>query len=100
MLTRGKCTLVKKARLDNARLFDFGAFPGMRLGRGSGVSGEIWRLPDSHEDRASCLVTLDRYEGVSSGFYSRKEVEIEGIVCYTYEYCADGNNLIVSGEWK
>ncbi len=55
------------------RLFHLGQFPGMirAADSPSSVSGEVYLVDDD------CLRTLDEFEGVPEGFYSREWVSLE-----------------------
>lgn len=95
-------TFVETVRLPDAVLFHLGGFPGIRLGSGSGVECDLYKINDSNLIQAA-----DFYEGYDgpnnpSNLYNRVTVTTPtGIEAFIYEY--NGNpspRIIESGDWK
>jgi gamma-glutamylcyclotransferase (GGCT)/AIG2-like uncharacterized protein YtfP len=87
-------------------LYNLGSFPAavfdQNVDEDRQIFGEIYEVNDSY-----ILGQLDAIEGVSSSFYKRKTINVEGIdgevhSCLSYEggTCLNGNKSeIVSGDW-
>lgn len=77
-------------------IYDLVAFPGYRPGEGW-VVGEVRRIP------TPMLESLDLYEGVDRGFYSRRLIETErGHKAWIYQIhpkLIEGAQIITSGDW-
>jgi gamma-glutamylcyclotransferase (GGCT)/AIG2-like uncharacterized protein YtfP len=89
-------------------LFDLGSYPGLRLGDGGQVHGQVFVLPKNPQ----LLATVDRYEGfdpdhLESSLYLRVlcTATLENcrqIEAWTYEYNQDltGRCVVASGRWR
>jgi gamma-glutamylcyclotransferase (GGCT)/AIG2-like uncharacterized protein YtfP len=88
------------------RLFDLGAFPGLRIDpTGSVVHGELYGVDDATLDR---LDDIEQYfpERPNESYYVRLRVEVtnngENVGCWTYEFnplLIDAGPQIDSGDW-
>lgn len=84
--------------LDGARMYSFGAFPGVVLGGSATVKGEVY-LVNSDE-----LEALDRLEGVPY-MYVRKVCRVRcggsarNVFVYLYARDCSGCPLVPSGDW-
>lgn len=103
------CEFVFNGTIDGS-LYNIGSYPGAKLDGKSRIHGQIYRLPLDERERERVLDSLDSYESVDMGLYSRQAVEVmfAGIeedwheMAYVYEY--NGNvgrqQLIEDGRWK
>ena len=85
------------------RLFSLGDYPGIQLGKGGCVVGEVYAISDELE------MVLDRIEGllpIPDGQYRKKYIQVslgsQAFSCLVYEAtaqaCARGVPM-VSGDW-
>ncbi len=97
--TRGE--YVKTAQYTGASIYHLGGFPGLKFEADYTMVGDIFKINDPE-----LMHHLDRYEGYDANhpdqsLYLRKEIEVDGIPCYTYEYNGDPRQeaRIQSGDW-
>ena len=98
-----ECEHIGTFTYEGAEMFSLGSFPGIHLteDKQSIIVGDLYKLGgDNTLDR------LDSYEGYlrhnpESSLYLRKEIEINGIPTYIYEYNGKPrtNSTISSGDW-
>jgi gamma-glutamylcyclotransferase (GGCT)/AIG2-like uncharacterized protein YtfP len=86
------------------RLYDLGAYPGIVLGAGGRVVGEVYRVSAEVE---TALDFLEEVKPDESGEYLKREapVSVAGQVldCLVYEIHPDrlqGRLVIASGDWR
>lgn len=95
-LLEGRANHLGNNRIEGATLYNLGWFPGVKLGGGSQVEGDLFEitcdtLPDS----------LDRYEGYPQ-LYDRQIVQtVDGqeTWVYTYNYDVSDERIIKEGVW-
>ncbi|NOX60808.1 MAG: hypothetical protein GXP42_02500 [Chloroflexi bacterium] len=86
------------ARLEGAVLYDLGAFPAARPGRGA-IVGDLLRVEEE------ALAETDRIEGHPDFFYRERvrvkteEGEEESWIYWAPESLVEGRSRIVGGDW-
>lgn len=86
------------------RLFHLGGYPGLALGEGGPVKGEVYAIEPALE------VVLDRIEEVrpqASGEYLKREIAVAvnglDLMCLVYEIAPErtrGRSVIDTGDWS
>jgi gamma-glutamylcyclotransferase (GGCT)/AIG2-like uncharacterized protein YtfP len=86
------------------RLYDLGAYPGIVLGAGGRVVGEVYRISAEVE---TALDFLEEVKPDGSGEYLKREVPVfvagQVLDCLVYEIHPDrlqGRLVIASGDWR
>lgn len=86
------------------RLYDLGAYPGIVLGAGGRVVGEVYRINAEVE---AALDLLEEVKPDGSGEYLKREVPVsvagQVLDCLVYEIHPDrweGRSAIASGDWR
>jgi gamma-glutamylcyclotransferase (GGCT)/AIG2-like uncharacterized protein YtfP len=84
-------------------LYDLGAYPGLVLGAGGRVVGEVYRITAAVE---IALDILEEVKADRSGEYRRREVPVvvagQALNCLVYEIHPErlsGRPVIVGGDW-
>ena len=84
-------------------LYDLGAYPGLVLGAGGRVVGEVYRITAAVE---ASLDILEEVKADGSGEYRRREVPVvvagRALNCLVYEIHPErlsGRPVIASGDW-
>lgn len=87
----------------DGRLYDLGAYPGVVLGSGGRVVGEVYRITAEVE---AALDILEEVKADGSGEYRKKEVPVEvagqTLQCLVYEIHPErlvGRRVIARGDW-
>lgn len=102
------CEFVGTFEFPDAVMFGLGGFPGIHLtdqdlgpDTPRGIVGDLFKVNDP-----ALLGHLDRYEGYDPmdpkhSLYLRKEIEVNGIPAYVYEYnhSSAGRRFITGGDW-
>ena len=80
----------------NGKLYNLGAFPGLKASEDGRVSGEVWECP------AKTTETLDFLEGHPTFYKREPTVTVGGIEVQTYYYqgACDERSRIESGNWE
>ncbi|MEO7241667.1 MAG: gamma-glutamylcyclotransferase family protein [Variovorax sp.] len=93
---------IGRAHIDGT-LFDFGSYPGLRLGAGAVVLGEVYEIDSTLE---ASLDRLEEVEPDGSGEYLKRalDVHVEGqyLRCLVYEIHPGRigkQTVITSGDW-
>jgi gamma-glutamylcyclotransferase (GGCT)/AIG2-like uncharacterized protein YtfP len=94
---------VGEASVDG-RLYDLGAYPGVVLGAGRRVVGEVYRITAEVE---AALDILEEVKADGSGEYRKRDVPVvlgeQTLRCLVYEIHPErlvGRYLIASGDWR
>lgn len=84
-------------------LYDLGAYPGIVLGKGGQVAGEVYRITTAVE---AALDILEEVEADGSGEYRKREVPVvvagQSLNCLVYEIHPErlsGRPVIRGGDW-
>lgn len=87
----------------DGRLYDLGAYPGIVLGEGGRVMGEVYRITAEVE---AALDILEEVKADGSGEYRKREVPVTVVCrqfnCLVYEIHPErlsGRPVIPSGDW-
>lgn len=85
------------------RLYDLGAYPGIVLGEGGRVVGEVYRITAEVE---VALDILEEVKADGSGEYRKEDVSVmvsgRALLCLVYEIHPErlvGRPVIASGDW-
>lgn len=100
---RPRPLFVGEASVDG-RLYDLGAYPGIVLGTGGRVVGELYRITAEVE---AALDILEEVKADGSGEYRKRDVAVvmgeQTLRCLVYEIHPErlvGRHLIASGDWR
>ena len=100
---RPRPLFVGEASVDG-RLYDLGAYPGIVLGTGGLVVGEVYRITAGVE---AALDILEEVKADGSGEYRKRDVPVvmgeQTLRCLVYEIHPErlvGRHLIASGDWR
>ncbi len=88
----------------DGRLYDLGAYPGIVLGEGGRVVGEVYRITAQVEAE---LDVLEEVKADGSGEYRKEDVLVvvggQALHCLVYEIHPErlvGRCVIASGDWR
>lgn len=100
---RPRPLFVGEASVDG-RLYDLDAYPGIVLGTGGRVVGEVYRITAEVE---AALDILEEVKADGSGEYRKRDVPVvmgeQTLRCLVYEIHPErlvGRHLIASGDWR